>query len=38
MCDWSVVIENMFRLIRDNVPVAGEVVYNLAQEARRTRP
>jgi glycosyltransferase involved in cell wall biosynthesis len=38
MCDWSVIVENLFRLIRDNVPRAGEVVFNMAQEARRNAP
>ncbi len=37
MCDWSVVVENLFRKVRDNVPVAGEVVWNMAQEARRNK-
>ena len=34
-CDWMVVVENLFRRIRDNVPQVGEVVWNMAQEARR---
>jgi glycosyltransferase involved in cell wall biosynthesis len=35
LCDWSVVIENLFRRIRDEVPGKGEVLWNKAQRVRR---
>jgi len=35
MCDWSVVIENLFRRIRDCVPKVGPQVYDKAMACRR---
>lgn len=35
MCDWSVVVEDLFRRIRDLVPHNGELIYNMAQKCRR---
>lgn len=35
MLDWSVVVEDLFRRIRDLVPRQGEIVWNLAMECRR---
>ena len=35
MMDWSVVIENFFRRVRDLVPGKGEILYNKAQQVRR---
>lgn len=37
MCDWSVVVENLFRRIRDNVPSngVGSQVYDKAMACRR---
>lgn len=35
MCSWDVVVENLFRRLRDLVPGHGELVYNLAQACRR---
>jgi glycosyltransferase involved in cell wall biosynthesis len=34
-CDWSVVVENLFRRCRDLVPHNGELVYQMAQECQR---
>jgi glycosyltransferase involved in cell wall biosynthesis len=34
MCDWSVVTEELFRKIRDLVPVQGPMVYDLAMRCR----
>ena len=35
MCDWAVVIENLFRRIRDTVPGPGPQVYDKAMACRR---
>ena len=35
MCSWDVVVENLFRRLRDLVPVQGEVVHSLAMACRR---
>lgn len=35
-CDWSVVVENLFRRCRDLVPHNGELIYQMAQECHRT--
>jgi glycosyltransferase involved in cell wall biosynthesis len=35
MCDWSVVVEDLFRRIRDTVPVVGPQVYDKAMACRR---
>jgi glycosyltransferase involved in cell wall biosynthesis len=35
MCSWEVVVENLFRRLRDLVPGQGEVVHNLAMACRR---
>jgi glycosyltransferase involved in cell wall biosynthesis len=35
MMDWSVVVENLFRRIRDLVPGKGEVLYNKSQACRK---
>ena len=35
MCSWDVVIENLFRRLRDLVPGQGEIIYNLAAACRR---
>jgi len=35
MCDWSVVVEDLFRRIRDLVPHNGQLVYDLAHACRR---
>jgi glycosyltransferase involved in cell wall biosynthesis len=35
MCDWSVVVENLFRTIRDNVPFNGTLIYDMAMRARK---
>lgn len=37
MCSWDAVAENLFRRLRDLVPVQGETVYNLAMACRRDR-
>jgi glycosyltransferase involved in cell wall biosynthesis len=34
-CDWDVVTANLFNRIRDNCGAQGELVWNMAQEARR---
>lgn len=35
MCDWAVVIENLFRRVRDTVPQVGPEVYDKAMACRR---
>jgi glycosyltransferase involved in cell wall biosynthesis len=35
MCDWQVVIENLFRRIRDNVELVGPEIYDQAMSCRR---
>jgi glycosyltransferase involved in cell wall biosynthesis len=35
MCDWAVVVENLWRRLRDNVPGKGEEVFVKAQQCRR---
>jgi glycosyltransferase involved in cell wall biosynthesis len=35
MCSWDAVVENLFRRLRDLVPVQGEIVHNLAMACRR---
>lgn len=35
MCDWSVVIEGLFRRCRDLVPHNGQLIYTMAQECKR---
>ena len=35
MCSWDVVVEKLFRRLRDLVPVQGEIVHNLAMACRR---
>ena len=35
MCSWDVVVENLFRRLRDLVPGPGEVVHGLAMACRR---
>jgi glycosyltransferase involved in cell wall biosynthesis len=37
MCDWSVVVEALFRRIRDNVPVVGPQLYDEAMRARERK-
>lgn len=37
MCDWSVVVESLFRRCRDLVGHNGERIYQMAQECRRPR-
>jgi glycosyltransferase involved in cell wall biosynthesis len=34
MCDWSVVVENLFRTIRDCVPFNGSLIYDMAMRCR----
>lgn len=34
-CDWSVVVENLFRRCRDLVPHNGELIYNMAQDCKK---
>jgi glycosyltransferase involved in cell wall biosynthesis len=35
MCDWSVVVEGLFRRCNDLVPHNGEMIYEMAQECHR---
>jgi len=35
MCDWAVVIENLFRRVRDSVPRVGPQIYDKAMACRR---
>jgi glycosyltransferase involved in cell wall biosynthesis len=35
MCDWSVVTEELFRKIRDLVPVVGSEIYDMAMRCRK---
>lgn len=35
MCDWSVVVESLFRSIRDNCPHNGQLIYDLAMSCRQ---
>jgi hypothetical protein len=35
MCDWPVVLENLFRRIRDTVQGPGPAIYDLAMGCRR---
>jgi hypothetical protein len=35
MMDWSVVVESLFRRIRDLVPGKGEVLWNKSQACRK---
>jgi glycosyltransferase involved in cell wall biosynthesis len=37
MCSWDVVVESLFRRLRDLVPVQGAAIYNLATACRRDR-
>lgn len=37
MCDWEVVVEKLFERIRDNCPFNGELIWSMAQEARRDK-
>lgn len=34
MCDWSVVVEDLFRRIRDLCPHNGSIIYDMAQRCR----
>lgn len=34
-CDWSVVVENFWRRIRDLVPHNGDLIYNMAMDCHR---
>lgn len=35
MCDWNVVVKNLFERIRHNVPHNGELIWSMAQACRR---
>jgi glycosyltransferase involved in cell wall biosynthesis len=37
MCDWQVVVENLFRRIRDNVEKVGPLLYDQAMATRQDR-
>lgn len=37
MCDWAVVVENLFRRIRDLVPYNGALIYDMAMRAKALR-
>jgi len=38
MCDWSVVVEALFRRIRDLVPYNGSLIYDMAMRCRQDQP